>query len=285
MRFTIQAPEVLLQDARDILSALAGEAGFETFTETPEGVTGYVQQSLFDRQLLDQLLEAFPMEDKTVSYEVSEAEDKDWNEAWEEAGFEPIVIRDRCIIHDGRHTDGYRPADYATAIEIHAIQAFGTGTHDTTRMVASALLDLDLQGRRVLDCGTGTGILAILSLLQGADEAVGYDIDEWSTANAQLNAALNGVDSRMKVYLGNSDLIGETIEGPFDIVVANINRNILMADMPRFVSLLSPAGHIVLSGFYEQDVALLSEQLTALGIAGIQTTTDNGWACVQGTRQ
>lgn len=285
VNFTLHAPEVLLQDARDIVSALAGEAGFETFTDTDEGLTGYVQQSLFDRQLLDQMLETFPMEDTTITYEVCEAEDKDWNEAWEEAGFDPIVISDKCIIHDGRHLNGMIPADYKTAIEIHARQAFGTGTHETTRMVASVLLSLDLEGRSVLDCGTGTGILAILSLLSGAKEAVGYDIDEWSTANAQLNAELNNVDSRMKVYLGNSDLLGDSIQGPFDVVVANINRNILIADLPRFISQLAPGGHIVLSGFYECDVPLLTQQLSSLGVMEIHTLADNEWACINGVRR
>ena len=168
-------------DASDVLAAMAGEAGFETFEETETGLKGYVQQSLFDVSELKTALEDFPFEDTTISYDIREAEDRDWNEQWEQEGFEPIVISGEwreesgernvhtLVINDGRHLPDN------SLIATHS----GTGTHETTRMICSTLLDLKPEGR-VLDCGTGTGILSICALKLGAQEAIGYDIDEWS---------------------------------------------------------------------------------------------------------
>ena len=189
VNFNIAAPEELMQDARDILSALAGEAGFETFEDTDEGVKGYVQQTLFNEDLLKTLMDDFPLPSCSVSSTTQEAEDKDWNEQWEQQGFEPIVVNDTLVIHDGRHL----PSDIhpQTSIEIDAHLAFGTGTHETTRMMVSQLMTLTLDGKRILDCGTGTGILGIAALKLGASKAVGYDIDEWSADNARHNAVIN----------------------------------------------------------------------------------------------
>ena len=186
-------------DASDVLAAMAGEAGFETFEETETGLKGYVQQSLFDVSELKTALEDFPFEDTTISYDIREAEDRDWNEQWEQEGFEPIVISNNLVINDGRHLpDDSLFATHSsqlTSIEIDAKLAFGTGTHETTRMICSTLLDLKPEGR-VLDCGTGTGILSICALKLGAQEAIGYDIDEWSVDNARHNAVINQVDER-----------------------------------------------------------------------------------------
>ena len=218
-------------DATDLLAALAGEAGFETFEETAGGLRGYVRQQLFDRPVLDSVLQSFPMPGVTVSYTVAEAEDRDWNEQWEQAGFEPITVADRLVIHDGRHLPALHTPPPTLNIEIDARLAFGTGTHETTRMVCSTLLGLDLQGLRVLDCGCGTGILGIVAMKLGAKECVGYDIDEWSVDNTRHNAVINQVE--LTVHLGDATILNK-IEGPFDIFVANINRNILLADMPMF---------------------------------------------------
>ena len=218
-------------DASDVLAAMAGEAGFETFEETETGLKGYVQQSLFDVSVLKTALEDFPFEDTTISYDIREAEDRDWNEQWEQEGFEPIVISENLIIHDGRHLPDSTPD---IAIEIDAKLAFGTGTHETTRMICSTLLELQPKGR-VLDCGTGTGILSICALKLGAQEAIGYDIDEWSVDNARHNAVINQIDNRFTSLLGDASILNK-VEGTFDLVMANINRNILLNDMPQFVS-------------------------------------------------
>ena len=273
------------QDAQDILSAMAAEAGFETFEETPTGLLGYVQQSLFLQEVLDAVIANFPFEGTHIIYKVREAEDKDWNEQWEQEGFEPIEVRSkkddgRCvIIHDGRHLPsdlGPQTSDIIS-IEIDAHLAFGTGTHETTRMLCSTLLDMDLQGKRVLDCGCGTGILGICALKLGADSCVGYDIDEWSADNTRHNAVINHVDDRLTSLCGDSSIL-DTVNGKFDIVLANINRNILLADMPHFVRVMKPGATLILSGFYEADCALLESKAQQLGLKLISTRTDGDWA-------
>ena len=277
VNFTIEAPAELMQDARDILSALAGEAGFETFEDTDEGVKGYVQQGLFDEALLRALIGDFPLPSCTVTYTVSEAEDKDWNEQWEQQGFEPIVVNDTLVIHDGRHL----PSDISpqTSIEIDAHLAFGTGTHETTRMMVGQLMGLDLTDKRVLDCGTGTGILGIAALKLGAHEAVGYDIDEWSADNARHNAVINMVDGQFTSLLGDASILKE-VSGQFDVVLANINRNILLNDMEAFVGKMAPHSTLLLSGFYEQDIPMLEEKANALGLKKQTQQHDGNWACL-----
>ena len=274
--FTISPYSV---DASDVLAAMAGEVGFETFEETVTGLKGYVQQSLFDVSVLKTALEDFPFEDTTISYDIREAEDRDWNEQWEQEGFEPIVISDNLIIHDGRHLPDSTPD---ISIEIDAKLAFGTGTHETTRMICSTLLELQPKGR-VLDCGTGTGILSICALKLGAQEAVGYDIDEWSVDNARHNTVINQVDNRFTSLLGDASILNK-VEGTFDLVMANINRNILLNDMPQFVSKMNADATLILSGFYTDDCQILIEKAQTLGLTLQQQKEDQQWACLVLTR-
>ena len=266
-------------DASDVLAAMAGEAGFETFEETETGLKGYVQQSLFDVSVLKTALEDFPFEDTTISYDIREAEDRDWNEQWEQEGFEPIVISENLIIHDGRHLPDSTPD---IAIEIDAKLAFGTGTHETTRMICSTLLELQPKGR-VLDCGTGTGILSICALKLGAQEAIGYDIDEWSVENARHNAVINQIDNRFTSLLGDASILNK-VEGTFDLVMANINRNILLNDMPQYVSKMNADATLILSGFYTDDCQTLIEKAQTLGLTLQQQKEDQQWACLVLTR-
>ena len=261
-------------DAADLFASLAGEAGFETFEETETGLKGYVQQSLFDEDALRECIEDFPFEGTSIIYNVREAEDRDWNEQWEQEGFEPIVIADQLVIHDGRHLP---EVDSKVQIEIDAKLAFGTGTHETTRMICTQLLKL-AKGR-VLDCGTGTGILSICALKLGATEAVGYDIDEWSVDNARDNAVINRVDDRFTSLLGDAKIL-ENIDEKFDIVLANINRNILWADMPMFVSKMHEGSLLILSGFYSDDCEILIEKAHSIGLKLVSKTTDHDWACL-----
>lgn len=283
VKFTISP---FCSDACDLLAALAGEAGFETFEETATGLTGYVQQAVYNEQALKDCLQDFPFEDTRVSYEVAEAEYRDWNEQWEQQGFEPIVVsgeRLRVVIHDGRHLPSdiplTSPLSPLTSIEIDARQAFGTGTHETTRMICSTLLDLDLEGKRILDCGTGTGILSICALKLGAKEAVGYDIDEWSADNARHNAVINQVDCRFTSLLGDASILNK-VEGVFDLVMANINRNILLADLPAFRRKLAPGGYIILSGFYTDDIPCLKKKGEALGLTLVAQKESGSWAAL-----
>ena len=275
------------QDAQDILSALAGEAGFETFEETATGLKGYVQQALFDEDVLQQVLEGFPFENVALSYSIQEAEDKDWNEQWEQEGFEPISLplppskrKGNLIIHDGRHL----PSDIShqssdIMIEIDAHLAFGTGTHETTRMICSTLLEMELAGMRVLDCGCGTGILGICALKLGADGVVGYDIDEWSADNTRHNAVINRVDDRLTALCGDANVLSG-FSAEFNVVLANINRNILLNDMERFRSVMAPHAQLVLSGFYKNDCALLESKAQSFGLSLKATRSDGDWACL-----
>lgn len=275
--FKIECQDGMIQIARDLLTDALGEAGFETFEDTEDGIKGYVQESLFDENAMNDVISNFMLPDVTINANIQEAEYKNWNEEWEEAGFERININDSITIYDARHDDGNGIAS-GISIGIETKQAFGTGTHETTRMIVSTLLNIDLKGKRVLDCGCGTGILGIAASKLGASEVVGYDIDEWSSDNAIHNAELNGVGN-MKVMLGDASVL-KSVEGKFDVVLANINRNILLADMPAFVSVMADDSVLILSGFYASDVDLLIEKASSLGLSKIDSKSDSEWTCL-----
>ena len=275
--FKIECQDGMIQIARDLLTDALGEAGFETFEDTEDGIKGYVQESLFDENAMNDVISNFMLPDVTINANIQEAEYKNWNEEWEEAGFERININDSVTIYDARHDDGNGIAS-GISIGIETKQAFGTGTHETTRMIVSTLLNIDLKGKRVLDCGCGTGILGIAASKLGASEVVGYDIDEWSSENAIHNAELNGVGN-MKVILGDASVL-KSVEGKFDVVLANINRNILLADMPAFVSVMADESLLILSGFYASDVDLLIEKASSLGLSKIDSKSDSEWTCL-----
>lgn len=281
--FTIQcADSGFMQPAREITAALAGECGYETFLDTDSGVDGYVQVDFYDEPAIREALAEFPMDDVTVTFETEEVEDKDWNETWEqEEGFAPINIDDRLVIYDVLHPSDNIPTPNTQhptpiTIGIEARNAFGTGTHETTQMIVGMLLDMDLKGKRVLDCGCGTGILAITALKCGAADAVAYDIDEWSAENTRHNAEINGVADRIEVFEGNAHVLSH-ISGVFDVVLANINRNILLNDMPAFKEVMAHGGTLILSGFYEEDVPLLEEKAESLGLSLKEKKEEGEW--------
>ena len=299
-------------DAADLLAAIAGEAGFETFEETSTGLMGYIQQDLLDVSTLQTSLNDFPFEGISISYDIRPAEDRDWNEQWEQEGFEPIVVKcgmrnveggmwnEECpviVIHDGRHLPETIPTG-AIPIEIDAKLAFGTGTHETTRMICSELISFHIPHStfhnqepsfhiphstfhkiRVLDCGTGTGILSICALKLGAAEAIGYDIDEWSVDNARHNAVINQVDDRFTSLQGDASILNK-VEGNFNLVLANINRNILLADMESFRGKMAPGASLILSGFYTEDCEMLIEKAKKLGLKLTKQKEDQNWACL-----
>ena len=279
--FNIETAEDLLQACRDLLADGAAEAGFESFEDTDKGMEAYVQKELFDKEMLDNYIADFPIAEAKINYDIKDAEDKDWNQEWEEQGFDPIYVGDKVVIYDAKHPELYpdttnRPDIIEIGIE--AKLAFGTGNHETTRMIISQLLDRPIKTKRVLDCGTGTGILGLTTSKLGAKEVVGYDIDEWSVENAQHNAVLNGVDN-MEVLFGNSAVLNH-VSGVFDIVMANINRNILLGDMKLFRSVMNEGAKLILSGFYEEDAPVLLEKAEELGLYEIARKTDNNWTCL-----
>ena len=278
-KFKIATSEDLLQVCKDLLADSAAEAGFESFEETQKGLEAYVQKELFDKDALDASIADFPIEGTDISYTIEDAEDKDWNEEWEEQGFDPICVDDQVLIYDAKHPE-LHPTTSPDHIEIgiEAKLAFGTGNHETTRMIVSTLLNMNLYKMRVLDCGCGTGILGLVASKLGASEVVGYDIDEWSVENAKHNAQLNGVDN-LEVYFGNASVINH-ISGVFDVVLANINRNILLEDMKSFRGVLNEGGYMILSGFYEEDIPVLLEKAKEFGLYESGRRTDNNWACL-----
>lgn len=280
--FKIACTPELTQIAKDLLPDLMGEIGFESFEDTPDGLKGYIPADLMDTNSLKQVLETFPVEGVNITYTLSDSEDKNWNEAWENTGFAPINIDNQVLVYDAR--TGKKPAgDSLINIGIEAKQAFGTGTHETTRMMIGAMLQLSLKGKRVLDCGCGTGILGIAALKLGAEAVVGFDIDEWSVENTQHNAAINEVDN-IEVFHGDAHVLSH-VSGVFDVVLANINRNILLNDMPTYLEIMNAGSVLIISGFYEEDVKLLDEKANSLGLVKTSQKTDNHWCCLTFIKQ
>ena len=259
----------------DILSALTAEIGFESFVECEGGMQAYIQQSLFDEEALKNIIADFPIPDTEITYTITEPEDKDWNEEWEKNFFQPIVIEDRCVIHSTFHKD-YPKAEYD--IVINPQMAFGTGHHETTSSILGELLDADLKGKSVLDMGCGTSILAILASMRGADPVTAIDIDDWCVNNSRDNIALNNLNN-ITVELGNASLL----EGrkPFDVIIANINRNILLNDMAAYTACMHKGSEIYMSGFYVQDIDAIRSKGESLGLKFVHYREKNNWAAVK----
>ena len=259
----------------DILSALTAEIGFESFVECEGGMQAYIQQSLFDEEALKNIIADFPIPDTDITYTITEPEDKDWNEEWEKNFFQPIVIEDRCVIHSTFHKD-YPKAEYD--IVINPQMAFGTGHHETTSSILGELLDADLKGKSVLDMGCGTSILAILASMRGADPVTAIDIDDWCVNNSRDNIALNNINN-ITVELGDASLL----EGrkPFDVIIANINRNILLNDMAAYTACMHKGSEIYMSGFYVQDIDAIRSKGESLGLKFVHYREKNNWAAVK----
>lgn len=267
----------LSQDACDILAALTADAGFDSFEETQHGIRGYVQQPLLDRQALEDIVNNFPIMGTNIIYTINKTEDKDWNEQWEQEGFEPIIVgNNRLAIHDGRHLPS-QPADIS--VEIDARLAFGTGTHETTQMICEWMLDMPMKDLRVMDAGCGTGILGIVALKLKANHVTAYDIDEWSSDNTRHNAVINRVDSQLSVYCGDASLL-DSKTADYDLVLANINRNILLNDMPRFCQIMKQDAKLILSGFYTEDIPLLEARGKELGLTLTGAKNRDKWASI-----
>lgn len=262
----------------DVLAATLGEIGFESFVDSESGITAYIQQELYREELLKASLEDFPIENVSIGYTWSEAEDKDWNEEWEKNFFQPIVIGNRCVIHSTFHQD-VPQAEYD--IVINPQMAFGTGHHETTSLIISELLDADLKGKTVLDMGCGTSILAILASMRGADALLAVDIDSWCVNNSIENIALNHINN-IEVELGDAATLNG--KGPFDVVIANINRNILLHDMAAYVACMKPQAELYMSGFYAEDVPLIREKAESLGLRFTHSKSQNNWTAVKFVR-
>lgn len=287
--------------AADILSALLGDIGFETFVTEEEGLKAYVQQDLYDEMATQDVVSTFPLEEVKVDFSMMEAEDKNWNETWEATGFKPIEIGDRLLVC-APNADG-KTEKFERVLYIEPRQAFGSGTHATTQMLLSRLLDMNLEGCTVVDAGCGTGILGLLCLKLGANHVLGYDIDEWSVENTLHNAELNGITNITAVksdatVLEQNLLSEQTLKDelttsvtakngnasavlPCNLLLANINRNILMGDMPRFGKAVAPQGTLLLSGFLEEDVPLLVECAKGEGFSLLHKYESGEWRMLE----
>lgn len=267
--------EPCMEVVNDVLSAVLGEVGFESFVEQEGGIAAYIQTALYDEEALKSALDSFPLADTTLTYTYKEAEDKDWNEEWEKNFFQPIVIGNRCVIHSTFHHD-VPQAEYD--IVINPQMAFGTGHHETTSLIIGELLEADLQGKALLDMGCGTSILAILARMRGAAPCTAIDIDEWCVRNSLENIELNHVDS-ISVFQGDASILPD--KGPFDVVIANINRNILLNDMKHYVARMNPGARLFMSGFYTDDIPAIREEAERNGLRFVHHKEKNRWATVQ----
>lgn len=263
------------ETVNDVLCAVLGEAGFESFAEQTDGIAAYIQKDLYNKNTIRQTIADFPLPDTTITYSYAEAEDKDWNEEWEKNFFQPIVIGDRCVIHSTFHHDVPQvPYD----IVINPQMAFGTGHHETTSLIIGELLDSDLQDKSVLDMGCGTSILAILARMRGAAHCTAVDIDDWCVRNSLENIELNHLNG-IHVYQGDASSIAD--KGPFDVVIANINRNILLADMRHYIARMNPGATLLMSGFYTDDIAAIRTEAESLGLTFVEHREKNRWAAVK----
>lgn len=263
-------------DGRAILADEAAAAGFESFVETAAGMQGFVQADKLDEEQLKSSIEDFPLKGVKIRYTKKVAEDKDWNATWESQGFEPIAIGGKILVYDAKN---HRGDEYEAPVKIgiEAENAFGSGTHETTQLMLEAMLSVGMKGKSVLDCGCGTGILGIAAAKLGAARVVGYDIDEWSVRNSKHNAELNGVE--IDTHEGDVSVLSH-ISGVFDVVLANINRNILLHDMAGFKEVMSTDSTLILSGFYETDMAQIEAKAATLGLYRAGQLSRDSWQCL-----
>lgn len=258
----------------EVLSAELAEIGFESFVDTEMGSTAYIQESLYSKDAIDMVLENFPLESK-ITYTMSLIEGKDWNEEWEKNYFKPLIIDDKCIIQSTFHNE---PASYKYNIYIDPKMAFGTGHHQTTELMIREILNMDFTGKSVLDMGCGTAILGILASMRGADPILAIDIDEWAYDNAKENLDINKI-SNIDVQIGGADLL--TGDKTFDVILANINRNILLNDIHVYASVLNPEGVLFMSGFYTEDIPALTEECNTYELSLVHSNNKDNWANVK----
>lgn len=263
------------ETAQDVLTALAGDIGFESFVEEEHSLKAYIQQPLYNEEFIQDIIASYPIPDVAITYTSQVQEDKDWNEEWEKNFFQPIVIGERCVIHSTFHKD-IPQMEYD--ILINPQMSFGTGHHETTNLIVSRLLETELTGKSVLDMGCGTSILAILAAKRGASPITAIDIDDWCVSNSADNIRLNGINC-ISVHLGNADTL-RTERPTFDLIIANINRNILTADMDAYALCMKTGSRIFLSGFYVDDIPVIQQSLKANGLTFVEHHENNRWAMV-----
>jgi ribosomal protein L11 methyltransferase len=265
--FTIEPKEL----GSEILIAELGEKPFESFIESDFGIVAYIKKEFWSDDILDDLF-ILESPEFTISYQIEEIEQVNWNEEWEK-NFEPIDVDGKCHVRAPFHpkTD----AEYDIVIEPK--MSFGTGHHETTHMMIQHLLDTDVNGKKTLDMGCGTAILAILAEMKGAEPIDAIDIDNWCYLNSIENAERNNC-KHITVYEGDAELLdGKS----YDVIIANINRNILLNDMQQYVDSLNKDGILLLSGFYEEDIQAINESCISKGLKFVKKLNRNNWVSLK----
>lgn len=252
---------------REVLIAELSELNFESFVEEVDGLKAYIQEDGPSKEEIEQLM-AFQIEGTTIDVQISEVERENWNAKWE-SDFNPIFVGDDVVVRAPFHESTSARFD----LLIQPKMSFGTGHHDTTWLMLERMLSMDIEGKAVLDMGSGTGVLAILAEKLGASKVDAIDIDDWSQENCQENADLNGC-RLIQAEIGDASLLpGRS----FDVVLANINRNVLVTDMPVYSSVLKPGGQLQLSGFFPTDQDILVESAVQNGLSFVEGKERNGW--------
>lgn len=260
--------------ATDVLAALLCEYDYESFVPDETGLTAYVKKELYKEEVLTQVVSDFPLENK-IRYAHEIIEGQDWNSEWEKNYFKPIVVKDKCVIHSSFHKD---IPQLQYDIVIDPKMAFGTGHHATTSLIIEQLLEMEMVGKSVIDMGTGTGILAILSHMRGAKNISAIEIDPVAHANAIENLKINGADID-NLILGDASSLSNL--SSVDVFIANINRNIITQDIESYVCALNMGGIMLLSGFYEEDIPVIMKVAEPLGLKYVTHKVKDKWSCLK----
>ena len=265
--FTIEPIEL----GSEILIAELGEKAFESFIETETGISAYVQKDLWSENILEDI-QILDNPEFNISYTFEEIEQVNWNEEWEK-NFEAIEVDGKCHVRAPFHEK--TNAEYDIVIEPK--MSFGTGHHETTHMMIQHILETDFTNKKTLDMGCGTAILAILAEMKGAQPIDAIDIDNWCYLNSIENAERNNC-KHISVYEGDASLLAGK---KYDIIIANINRNILLNDMQQYVDCLYDNGILFLSGFYTEDIPFISESCTSKGLTYVKQFERNNWVALK----
>ena len=255
---------------RDLVTTKLAGIGFESFVETDDGFEGFIPEKDFNEAEVSNVLKTFE-ESHTFEVQTELIEEKNWNEEWEKNYFKPLVVGGKCVVRAPFHKE-YPALDYEIVIEPN--MAFGTGNHETTSMMLEAILENDMQDKSVLDMGCGTGILGILASMRGARKITAIDIDEWSYKGASENAQINHIKN-MEVKLGDASLLGNE---KYDVIFANIHKNVLMNDLPVYSKCLNSNGLLFMSGFYVEDIPDLKNKAEKEGLMETGFKSRNNWA-------
>ena len=255
----------------DMLVAQLAEVGFESFCESDTGVQAYIQESEFTSSILDGV-EVLKNTETTIQYEQKLIQEQNWNALWE-SNFEPVKVGMECMVRAPFHD---KHVGFKFDIVIDPKMSFGTGHHETTMMMIEEVLKLDLLHKRVLDMGCGTGVLAILAAKMDAEKIVAIDNEDWAYRNAMENCANNHTQQVLVIY-GDSKAIPNN---SFDFILANINKNVLLADIETYYKHLSTDGRLIMSGFFIHDIPELKTKGESLGLKLLTQTENNSWACI-----